>query len=256
MFCSAFEWGWRAVGRCSSRLLSVVVGEGCGTRRRLCAAVSWARTVLGGGGLLGVNISHIVIREAALGPLRYYTRSIVEPPSYLVYTLRSSEPPTTLVSVRVCAGRRAGRGRFSHNDSPSIKATPPPSLHFFGRPHSLRTSVTRALLSIMVCVECLPADRPWDVVSATRRRRRRSSGVASRAEARGARRVTADARVLMADGAADIKISVNQNLLTTSHTTSTSTSTREATSLPHPTSQNIIIAYTYIYRAAHRVTQL
>jgi len=29
----------------------------------------------------------------------------------------------------------------------------------------------------MVCVECLPADKPWDVVSATRR----SSGVAPRA---------------------------------------------------------------------------
>jgi len=32
----------------------------------------------------------------------------------------------------------------------------------------------------VVCVECLPADKPWDVVSATRR----SSGVAPRACAR------------------------------------------------------------------------
>jgi len=30
---------------------------------------------------------------------------------------------------------------------------------------------------MVVCVECLPADKPWDVVSATRR----SSGVAPRA---------------------------------------------------------------------------
>jgi len=32
---------------------------------------------------------------------------------------------------------------------------------------------------MVVCVECLPADKPWDVVSVIRRRR--SSGVALRA---------------------------------------------------------------------------
>jgi len=31
--------------------------------------------------------------------------------------------------------------------------------------------------TVLVCVECLPADKPWDVVSVTRR----SSGVAPRA---------------------------------------------------------------------------
>ena len=41
----------------------------------------------------------------------------------------------------------------------------------------------------MVCVECLPADKPWDVVSVTRR----SSGVAPRACVR----VYAYARVLV-----------------------------------------------------------
>ena len=39
----------------------------------------------------------------------------------------------------------------------------------FGRPHRLG-------LPMVVCVECLPADKQWDVVSATRR----SSGVAPR----------------------------------------------------------------------------
>ena len=39
-----------------------------------------------------------------------------------------------------------------------------------GRPHRLG-------LPILVCVECLPADKPWDVVFATRR----SSGVSPRA---------------------------------------------------------------------------
>jgi len=47
--------------------------------------------------------------------------------------------------------------RFSKRQSPS------------GRPHRLG-------LPMVVCVECLPADKPWDVVSATRR----SSGVAPR----------------------------------------------------------------------------
>jgi len=46
---------------------------------------------------------------------------------------------------------------------------PPPSPPF-GRSHRLG-------LPMVVCVECLPADKPWDVVSATRR----SSGVAPRA---------------------------------------------------------------------------
>ena len=44
---------------------------------------------------------------------------------------------------------------------------PPPP---FGRSHRLG-------LPTVVCVECLPADKPWDVVSVTRR----SSGVAPRA---------------------------------------------------------------------------
>ena len=47
---------------------------------------------------------------------------------------------------------------------PSPSPLPP-----FGWPHRLG-------LPIVVCVECLPADKPWDVVSATRR----SSGVAPR----------------------------------------------------------------------------
>ena len=46
----------------------------------------------------------------------------------------------------------------------------PPPLPPFGRPHRLG-------LPMVVCVECLPADKPWDMVSATRR----SSGVAPRA---------------------------------------------------------------------------
>jgi len=46
----------------------------------------------------------------------------------------------------------------------------PPPLPPFGRPHRLG-------LPMVVCVECLPADKPWDVVSVTRR----SSGVAPRA---------------------------------------------------------------------------
>jgi len=45
--------------------------------------------------------------------------------------------------------------------------SPPP---LFGRSHRLG-------LPMVVCVECLPADKPWDVVSVTRR----SSGVAPRA---------------------------------------------------------------------------
>jgi len=43
----------------------------------------------------------------------------------------------------------------------------------FGRPHRLG-------LHMVVCVECLPANKPWDVVSVTRR----SSGVVPRACAR------------------------------------------------------------------------
>ena len=45
-----------------------------------------------------------------------------------------------------------------------------PPLPPFGRPHRLG-------LPMVVRVECMPADKPWDVVSATRR----SSGVMPRA---------------------------------------------------------------------------
>jgi len=56
---------------------------------------------------------------------------------------------------------------------------PPPLSAPFGRPHRLG-------LPMVVCVECLPADKPWDVVSATCR----SSGVAPRACVRVYVRVT------------------------------------------------------------------
>jgi len=53
---------------------------------------------------------------------------------------------------------------------PPPQPPPPPPPPPFGRPHRLGQPM-------VVCVECLPADKPWDVVSAARR----SSGVAPRA---------------------------------------------------------------------------
>jgi len=47
------------------------------------------------------------------------------------------------------------------------------NIYIYGYPWS----ITQTRATMVVCVECLPADKPWDVVSVTRR----SSGVAPRA---------------------------------------------------------------------------